>query len=474
MKGIKLISFLMALVMVFTLFTACGEDTTKDEDNDTKVETQKKDDDDSVKVEMPKGLNAEKIEKLKDAYSLTVGNGGVYYETEDDKFGVSTFDGSKGSGAEYTSCEVEGVYFKVRTVETIDNADITSRNCYGLVNAKGDVIVPFEYADFEVLNERYVKVVKATGVKSEYDETVLCTFYGDETIYCTGTWEVYDVEAGKLLEGVSGTSGYVYAYGNYVKYKDTTDEYVIVNHKGENLPDDATLLENGSYILPDGNRSVVYDSLGHELFDFKADDYAPNGMSGKYYLGSKYDDGFTYVVMDSTGKVVSDEYKEYPEVIGNLIFSDGQVYNFDGDKVISGTYDRVSVDPYLGFAYLLKADDEYTLIKEDGTVLYQVEEDDDLSVDTSSMLARKKVDGDYNYYSFKDEDYTIEGDYYSLYAPWLVAVDKSNNVSDIVDSISGKTIIDGYNRYLSATVTDEAIYVYAKGAGNGYDIYMVK
>lgn len=58
--------------------------------------------------------------------------------------------------------------------------------------------------------------------------------------------------------------------------------------------------------------------------------------------------------------------------------------------------------------------------------------------------------------------------------PCLVKVAKANSIYDIVDTVSGKTIISGYKGYWETHSSDSAVYVYAERADGGYDVYAVK
>ena len=75
------------------------------------------------------------------------------------------------------------------------------------------------------------------------------------------------------------------------------------------------------------------------------------------------------------------------------------------------------------------------------------------------------------YYSLADKDFTLEG---FSFAPWLIKVSRPDYVYDVIDTITGKTIISGYESYSSVAVPGSAIYVYALNADGGIDIYTVK
>ena len=74
-------------------------------------------------------------------------------------------------------------------------------------------------------------------------------------------------------------------------------------------------------------------------------------------------------------------------------------------------------------------------------------------------------------YILADKDFTIDG---RSVAPWLVEASGANYTYNLVDTLSGETIISSYSGYQFVTQPGAAIYVYAKKADGGMDIYIVK
>lgn len=526
MKKFNLLSLLLVVIMIFGIFTGCGKDENSlDDDTDTKTSTDSKQDEEDKKdtdsddedsdsdvntdgeadtdegadtdedadgeensntdretssdknnSEFPEKLVAEKIGSL-DNNRVKVGQGGLYY-SESGKYGIITLDGKNDTGAIYDYCSPNGQFFEVVTNYASDMSDPSSLNCAGLVDANGKVIVPEQYAAISVLNEKYVKVCEVTEKTENKDEALV--YYTDSSFSVKlndgdalykGNWYVYDVTTGKKVEGVTGTKAYsISTYGNYIAYYDDNDEKIIVNAKGEKLPDNAQIFDNGCYSIEEGSEGVVYDTNDNKLFTYDPDGYVPYSNKDEYFAASKYESGgSTYVLMDKTGKIISAKFSDYPMLYGELILSDDKLYDFSGNQIAEGTYDYVYFDEQTESCWILEKDETRSLIKEDGTVIYTNTEEGDIRFETSNFVIRNTIDSDYFYYSLKEKDFTIEG--YS-FAPWIIEVSGENYTSALADVISGETIIEGYNNY-KEVIVDTTLYVYAENYDSGIDIYTI-
>lgn len=520
MKINKVLSLLLAMLMVLSMLAACGDGqdtdvnqptngnnqqqgsqndaTTEKGDNNDDATTDSGDNNDEDEDEdnadstvdvgpvsydkLPSSLTAQKIGSIKHSNVSLNNNAGLIYRDENGLYGILTIDGKKDTGAKYTSCEAVGEYFMVTTSQAEPSLDdLTTLNCIGVVDATGKEIVPMSYAVVKKINERYVRVCEVTE-QTTNEEEALVYFTNDmfsltadeDDVLFKGVWYVYDMIGGKKMEGVTGTKTYnIYSNGDFIQY--TTDDGVkyTINHKGEPLPETADLFTNGYYAMADGNVGVVYNSEGEKIFEYALDGFVPTDSEDIYILASKYENSTrSYVLMDYTGKVVSAEFTDMPYAYGKLVHSGNKVYNLKGELVIEGTYKYMYIDDQLRNAWFLKNDDEYTLITEDGTVLYKGTDDDTFSFDAYSTFSiYKNVDNKQMYYSLADKDFTLEG--YSL-APWLIRVTRPNYVYDVADAISGQTIINGYQRYLCIAVPGAPMYVYAYKGNGGVDIYIVK
>ena len=432
-------------------------------------------------------LVAEKVGNV-DRGSFMTGKGGLYYKDESGKYGVMSLEGRYDTGAIYADCFEVDSYFSVSKTKPKDSTDIKALNSRGLINGKGETVVPFKYADFLVLNDRYI-VVKTID-KATTDEEVTVVTYdkdfapstvisGKDYMY-TGKWEVYDVENQKTLSGVGGKDkdASVNAKGNFVTYK-TDNEWKTLDTNGKLIDENTNVFEDGSYLVKGETTCDVYSADGEKLFTCDLKDYVPEYAESKYFIARKQDENYktTYAVMDKTGKIISKEYESSISVYGEFVLTDNKLYNFKGEQVVKNDVGSATEDKVFGECVVAHNNKAYIIIKSDGTVVYQGEFSDEISISSDNFLASKKTDDGYFYYSYKDKDYTIKG--YD-FAPWLVKTNGSEDLLyNIVDATTGKTLFEGYNEYSSSheyysAVFDENLsyYVYAKYDG-GADVFLI-
>ena len=470
MKKVKLLSSALALIMLLGILAGCGNGAKTD--SDTKAE--------DIVTEMPAKLTAEKIGSFTKT-NITPADGGIIYKDDSGKYGILTLDGKKDTGAKYTYCNALGNNFMVATADPESIKEIADQNCFGIVNAEGKELVPMKYGSLKKLGDRFVRAYIITEETTNEDEALvyatdrlfsLSAQEGD-TLY-KGSWEIYDTETGTAVPNATGTQAYnTTERGATVEYVTDAKEKVIVNYKGEALPADASVFTNGYYRIDGETSGSVYDAEGNKVFDFNNDGFVPKSGDGDYIIARKTaDSGDKYVIMDTTGKIVSAEFdKDTYTIYGDLVqLTDNKVLDFDGKTIGSGTYSHVYIDKLFRQTWLLRNDDDYTMVKKDGTVLYSGKETDDISVDTSSFNIRKKTGDTTKYFCFKTNDFTIEG---TSIAPWIIKVNSADNLYDLVDTLSGEAVISGYETYKNIPVLGSLMYIYAEKDGT-VDIYTVK
>lgn len=501
----KALSLALAAFLALTMFTGCeipelnlGNSTTTEtaagveETNDGNKEAEAvstatpEAGNENVELEVkeiakfPSKLSATKIGTVDKDY-LIDGEGGLYY-SEADKHGIISFDGKQDTGAIYAYCMPLGQYFQVVTEIPGDENDINSMNCVGLVDVSGKVIIPEEYASINLLNDRYVKVCKVTEETDSRDDALvyrtndgtISFMPDDDDIFYKGVWYVYDLVTGKKMENVTGTnSDYVLAYGNYIQYVSDDGVEHAVNADGQELPAGAELFDNGCYKLLHNSGGTVYDSNDNELFTYKDDGFVPYYAKGDYIFASKSVNGETKdVLINMKGKIATAEFNATPRVYGDLLFVEDTLYDFQGNKIIDGNYLTVHYEERLGSSWMLETENgECTIVTGDGKVLYKGVEDDNLYIDYLDFVVSDEIDDKKVCYSYKDSDFTIEG---FAIAPFLVMVYKSNSICDLVDAISGETILQGYKEYLYADGSDSGFYIYAEKVDGGIDIYTIQ
>lgn len=481
MKYKKWLALLSAVLLLLLAAAGCGGkenkneskpaasgDKTNGETVNTTTTTADEEEHDHIQP-----LTAQKIGSIDK--SITTAEGGVYYRGTNGKYGIMTLDGTSDTGPIYTECEPCGSLFVVTTKTAEDIYSVTDLNCYSLVDATGKEVISAKYLDYERESDYFVKVIEATDTTTNRDEALFALSVNDgdfsigvddDDLLLTGNWYIFNMVTGQKIEGATGTKRYsITAYDKMIQY--TTDDGVdvVVNDKGETIPADAEVFYNNCYCVTSGDTHTIYDSDRNKLFDVQDDDYVPYRSTGAYLVASKRENGaITYVLMDKTGKQVSEVFDDSISVYGNLVYVNNSLYTLDGQSVINGISGSITRDTCFGKGLMVKQGEEYVCIDWKGTVLWK-----GAGYTQWMGLLEKKEDGKRLYYSIADGDYTIEGD---AVTGWLVRVPVGKNQYDLVDVISGKAIISGYG-YYSYVAVDGAIYVYAQNGGT-YDVYLVK
>lgn len=438
-----------------------------------------------VYSEFPQKLTAKKIATLDmNDKSMNIADGGIYYRAEGDKYGIMSFDGKHDTGAIYSYCSpTKNFFMVVKEIPETEELVIENLNNVGVIDATGKTIVPAEYASVDVLNDRFIKVCEVNEqVDSKEDALVFYTdrsfamFANDDDTFFKGIWYVYDTKTGEKVEGVTGTQAYAMnAYGNNIEFTNDAGERKKVNAKGEELPAGTKLLSDGSYIVEGEGQATAYDTDGQKLFDYSTEDFTIFSCDedSKYYLGRKYvDSQIKYVVIDKKGEIVSVEFDGSATLYGECVLVEGKLYNFAGEIVCEGDFKRVSVDDFTKNAILLTAEnDDVTILKDGKTVLAQLAVDDSINVGSYDFTIGKKIDDRYHYYSFKDNDYTLKG---SSYGPWVVETRNDDNTANLIDTISGETLVSGYEDFSSGVAEGSRFYAFGKNDDGTVDVYHIQ
>lgn len=459
----KVFSFLLVAILLVSTFAGCGKPV--DQNNNV------------VNGAFSEYLVAEKVGTI-DKDNFTTADGGIYYEDENGLFGVMSLNGVYDTGAIYTRVDPEGEYFYVRTKEIANKNDLAGINSAALIDGKGRTIIPEGYACFRNINGRYIQVSKATEITYLEDDAILsisefgAAYKGavDDCDWYKGTWYVYDTVTKKMIPGVQGsTDEYVAASGRYIQYNDDNGNRQTVDENGEPLPKNAKLFSNGSYAIEEKTGSV-YSENGELLFNYDLAGYKPSSFENGYYIANQYIDGITkHTVLDNTGKTISAEFEDYIDVYGDVVLCGDKIYNLKGENIIEGSYESIYYDKMFGQNWFIENEEYYTLIDKNGTVFFNGAYDDDHYISYTDFLMSEEKDDDTYYYSFKDMDFSING---FSFAPWIVQTNSSNGLYDLVDTMTGKKLLEGYKDYSNVSRNSMAYYVYAEYEG-GADVYLV-
>lgn len=480
--------FLAILLAVATLLSLCScglsekkdkkKNNGKEESTAAIVENQANNINGNTNVEFTDYLVAEKIGTL-DRDRFTTNTGGLLYE-ENGLNGIISYEGLYDTGAIYAYADSAKNYFIVRKTNPSSVTDLATINSAQLVDCRGKAVIPGTFAAYDVISSRFVVAVKATA--RTYDSKKVIMYYNSDTgstgvsngplssyAWYEGEWFLYDITTGSVVPGASGNhQTYFSPYGGFISFKNAAGNYVKINAKGEPLPENATLFSDGSYRV-ESKVGDVYTTDGTRLFSYDLTGYVPKYSYGEYYSASKYFDGATtYAVMNTKGEILSEGYTESITIYGDVVHCGKKVYDVNGNVLVAGSYDAVHYDEMFGNNWILRSGDTYSMIDAKGNILLTGSKNF-ISIYLDEFVACKKINNDYYYYSHKDKDYTIKG--YS-FAPWIVKVSNANSMYDLVDTMTGKTLLEGYNNYSKIPYSSNAYYVYAKYNG-GTDVYLI-
>jgi len=477
----KRLKALIALLLAFCLAAVClagcvqEEKTTEgSKESEKQAEEQAaepKDDTQTVTGTFSDSLMLEQVGVVGRDDFYAYDGGLIYQDRETKKYGIISSDGLFDSGAIYTSADGKGAYFSVRTKKAANTGDIAGLNAAALVAGNGRQIVGPQYASYVIYGD-FAIALKAVAKDEDgqlviYSSSEAFEVENDSSVSYSCNWDVYSVSTGaKILEGTGSFSGY--NVGPFLQYYNG-QKYVYIDANGTAVLDGAAdVFEDGSYAI-EGQIGEVFDSNGTKLFAYDLTGHVPYEGNGEYYLARRYMDGkTTYVVMDKTGKIVSKEFEQTPMLKGKLILADGVLQDFQGKVLLEGTCKGVTVDNIFGKYYIARTDDVHTMLDENGTVYLSLEDDGDHALYSSEFVAYDKSSGDYMYFNHKTQKYDIKG---SALTPWLVKVSGANYTYELVDTMTGSTLLSGYSSYTYSTCDSESYYIYAKFNG-GANVYL--
>lgn len=422
----------------------------------------------AVYTELPTGLKAEKVGSL--SREVVTADGGLYYK-EKDKYGIMTLDGKLDSGAIYAHCQPKGTYFIV-SKKLGDMAQVTTANVVGLVDATGREIIPLQFASVELLGDRIARVAELTG-RTEKEEEKLTSFTENgKTVLCAGRWYLYDLRTGKPIPGATGTKPYIsFDCGGYVKYVKDDKTVVVSTPDGTVLEKEPMHLENGHYAVLEEN--TVYDSDGNKKFTYDPKKYKLlNSENVSDYivaeiLGGKKE---SYVLLDMTGKEASAVFEHKPLACGTLFHVGDSLLDIKGNPVVKGGCERAFWEPIYGQCWAVNDGKTTKVVDRNGQILFENKASGSM-VDTGRMMCYKSVDDKRYYYSSKDKGFTVAG---AALSTFLVKKPNEDTNYDVVNVLSGESILTGYTNYMVSSAADTLVYVYAKKADGNVDIYVIR
>ena len=277
------------------------------------------------------------------------------------------------------------------------------------------------------------------------------------------------------MPGATGTAKYAsYSYaGEYIKY--VTDDKVqhVVTPDGTELPKMAIHMKNGYYMLKAEN--TVYDAYGNKQFTYDPYGYVPlddQTVSGYIVAKKNVASEEKYVLMDMTGNVVSAELDAVPVARGELLLVNNKVCNLKGEVLLDATVKTLYRDPVTKQAWMVTdtTTKEKFLLDKDGKILHRSGATETTFNVNNFNMHRKDGENDPYHMVLKDGSYTLKG--VSL-APWLVRTTNEDGTYNLVETISGKTLLSNCAGLAAATGDGSMLYVYAMNADSKITVYYV-
>lgn len=419
---------------------------------------------------------------------------GIKY-SQNGKYGFITADGTSDTGAVFTELKYSSVAGGILVSTTEEKDSIEGINRYGLLSDEGVVVIPTEYATIKVLNDQYAiayEVTERTESKEEcmiFSTQLLTGFTpGENDIMYKGQWQLYDVKKQAAIDGAKGTTARQNAvtscYEGTAKYVTDDGKWHTINAKGEEISDKALLLENGSYVITDIDKAAVYQSDGTELFSYNPKEMMVryikgyDNSEGSYYAVLTTDEPFRYRLLDNNGNPATKDFDQsISDVIGPYITLNDKATSCkylcdrNGNKIIEDPVWTWKPDEVFGRIRVetqktAERQQFYYYIDLKGNVVCKIMKDD--GVYTEYLSVWKKVEGENRFFSFKDRDFTVPGNYGLCQN--LCVKHNADGTIDLIDTYCGETLFSDNCQYIGIT-KDKRVFVYAVYNGDRMDLY---
>ena len=415
----------------------------------------------------------------------------IVYHGENKKVGLLSLDGTTDTGAIFSRAYTyeNHPYAKVTTDSSELTTDPASINRFGLIDGSGKQILPEEYASFTILG-RYIRASKVTEKISDSTYN-LCSFSGDffttkQSSYCyyNGTWTVYDTQTGDFVPNLSGANGrYFKRMGCFFRYENYDSNWknpvtVTVGPDGQPARSDVTLMDNGSYVVREPSSATLCRSDGSEIFRFDPTAFSVTwkkdvvGSQGVYLAVINSTDGTRYALLDETGAFASVEFDQQVSPAGPYLMTyDSHLVQKDGTAVTENKISSFAYDERGGCFEDTEGND--TFFDSDGKLLLTVQKSDTIAPRGSNdcFFVRKAVSGGYSFYSFKDGDYTLTSKDGTFYTHWLVQTSNNGGSYNLVDSLTGETLLAGYDSYSVHDADGKRYVVAVLNSNNTWDVF---
>ena len=340
-------------------------------------------------------------------------------------------------------------------------------NCTGLVDAAGNVLIPFdaaviEFPSFHPKEERprYVLVYTGTEVTSDEDEALFSAWKSmfasvttDERVFYKGTLRVFDLVTEQYVPGLEFTSAdsYDFAQVGDNLFTDTGNKAVVYSPDGEVVrTEQGNLRCNYRYMLEsDNGQYTIMDANGTPLYE-----------TGSYTSDLDYDSrnfrtsvNSMYGVIDCRGEILLPaKYDFITGESGNrfIIYNGNSKYTLvaqDGSVITSGTY--ISDTAPYGFLTYGKSKD-YTLITPGNRIVKGLDS-------SSEYLLYKKKDPEAYLVLNTGEFVSIDGTYCYGVGTGVLKLRNSENKYKLVDVFTGNDL-SGFDYDYASSLNKDYLY----------------
>ena len=527
MKTRSIVALILAFVLTFSLFAACGKDpasseltaadaTSKKSESDTETaasDQNKNDTEDKTpavselkaektgSIPMSKIYESDKILKNPETRYNGIGwrDGGFIIHDETGKYSFVSWDGEPDTDKVYTAVSGFGPltyslcdpYYTVTQKELPLSKDPAALNCFGLVDASGKEIFPQEYASFETLSERFVYAIKVTSATEDDLNNILWlegTLFGeseDTSYYYNGVAELYDLETMKTVPGFTkNTTDEFYADADGAFLSKTTENEgngsKYYDAEG-NLLEHTKALGDGFYVVEEDGTGTLYDADGKQMFTYDSSKYSlayffPDahediGHFLQYEVTEdpswrwSYQNGAKFIV-DKNGKRLTQDSEEQDVEyydLGTCYYWNGKLYEKDKTEPVNESH-GIGVDPVYGRGYLLYHEDKEEFYAPDGTLLKTID------IEPGEGLVNAVVwllEPD-RVISSGEKVNKTDGTY------WFASVDgEKAGTKDVIDLYNGNKLITGYQYYEFYSSRNEETIIIAIN-DSAIDLYTIK
>jgi hypothetical protein len=407
------------------------------------------------------------IHPLTDTFACQM-DGENYYRLVDGKGNVIVSE-----SAQYTNMnrDYNGHFFRVE----VKNDDGVHND--GLIDAKGKVIIPAQYADIKVIDDRWQAGIKLTPSSAEdKDYTFSNWSTGEKTFYRIDTVDIYfdGALAGTLNRNQYGDGSYT-AYGAYLQIRDIEKKFRFYDKELHLSPYESTL--SGEFDSVYKNRKNIYyhQGTGQVAFDASCT-LNPEDLANPYL----YNNGVMYDLQGNVMFQARQNYDYVQKYVGDFAVAKMNrkcgLVDKAGNEVIPVEYDNLgySETRLLESGYISAVKDEkFGFLDANGNVTCDFVYTENIVRNYTPFATIKNLDGTIIVLSAAVGE--LPEHYTEVYFP------SSNNPRGFIGEnaagqrcvvdLYGETIIPYSDEYSNITINNDLSVIICERTYRDYDLY---